>query len=92
MTEPRTKPKKARPCRSYVIGWPQSRPDSAVHIFDSINNMADDEIATKAPESDAQESQKDGAGESVFPGDSRAQDGPSMGVSFKSSTPFRCGY
>jgi hypothetical protein len=46
-------------------------------------NMADDEVATKAPESDAQQtSTEPGKPEeqSVFPGDSRAQDGPSMGV------------
>ena len=36
--------------------------------------MADDQIATKAPEIDA-------AQESPFPGDSVAQEGPSMGVS-----------
>ncbi len=35
--------------------------------------MADDGLATKAPESDAAE-------QSVFPGDTRAQDGASVGV------------
>lgn len=34
--------------------------------------MADEEVATKAPESDAQDS--------LVPGDTKAQDGPSMGV------------
>jgi hypothetical protein len=36
--------------------------------------MADDQVATKAPENDA-------AQESPIPGDSVAQEGPSMGVS-----------
>ena len=49
--------------------------------------MADNDIATRAPESDAQETPQEQpqepkpAEESVFPGDTRAQDGPSMGVS-----------
>jgi hypothetical protein len=47
--------------------------------------MADNDIATRAPESDAQEKPQEQpqepAEESVFPGDTRAQDGPSMGVS-----------
>lgn len=37
--------------------------------------MADDDVATKAPESDAQES--------LVAGDTPAQDGPSMGVSIQ---------
>lgn len=37
------------------------------------DDMADEEVATKAPESDAIE-------ESPIPGDSKAQEGPSMGV------------
>ena len=53
----------------------------SLHI--STIKMADKDIATRAPESDAQEdtpaAQTD-AERSVFPGDSRAQDGPSMGV------------
>jgi hypothetical protein len=54
--------------------------------------MADNDIATRAPESDAQQDTQqqtpqaeakvpEPAPESVFPGDTRAQDGPSMGVS-----------
>jgi len=47
--------------------------------------MADNDIATRAPESDAQEKPQEqaqeAAAESVFPGDTRAQEGPSMGVS-----------
>ena len=49
--------------------------------------MADNDIATRAPESDAQETSQEQpqepkpAEESVFPGDTRAQQGPSMGVS-----------
>jgi hypothetical protein len=44
--------------------------------------MADNENATRAPESDAQERPADPAVEqSVFPGDTRAQEGPTMGVS-----------
>jgi hypothetical protein len=49
--------------------------------------MADNEIATRAPESDAQEkpaeqaaAQTEGAEQSVFPGDTPAQTGPTMGV------------
>jgi hypothetical protein len=46
------------------------------------NIMADNDIATRAPESDAQENPADPAvAQSVFPGDTRAQEGPSMGVS-----------
>jgi dienelactone hydrolase len=47
--------------------------------------MADNDIATRAPESDAQEKPQEQpdvpkpAEESVFPGDTRAQQGPSMG-------------
>ncbi|KAF2268481.1 dienelactone hydrolase family protein-like protein [Lojkania enalia] len=41
--------------------------------------MADDEVATRAPESDAQETSAKQVEPSVFPGDSRAQEGPSMG-------------
>lgn len=44
--------------------------------------MADNDNATRAPESDAQERPADPAVEqSVFPGDTRAQEGPTMGVS-----------
>ena len=39
--------------------------------------MAEEEVATKAPESDAHE-------ESLFPGDTPAQEGPTMGVSLHS--------
>jgi len=49
----------------------------------STIKMADKEIATRTPETDAQEDMpaaQTGAEQSVFPGDSRAQDGPSMGV------------
>lgn len=41
--------------------------------------MADNNIATRAPESDAQEAPAAQAEQSVFPGDSQAQTGPSMG-------------
>jgi hypothetical protein len=54
------------------------------------NIMADNEIATRAPESDAQEKpaeqtteqkqETEQAEQSVFPGDTRAQEGPTMGV------------
>ena len=40
--------------------------------------MADEEVATKAPESDAVE-------QSPIPGDSKAQEGPSMGVNMSNS-------
>lgn len=46
----------------------------SVHSIFCFPTMADDQIATKAPEIDA-------AQESPFPGDSVAQEGPSMGVS-----------
>lgn len=45
--------------------------------------MADNDIATRAPESDAHEQAEAPAEQSVFPGDTRAQEGPSMGVSQK---------
>jgi len=38
--------------------------------------MADEEVATKAPESDAPE-------KSVFPGDTPAQEGPTLGASLQ---------
>ncbi|KAF2478109.1 dienelactone hydrolase family protein-like protein [Lindgomyces ingoldianus] len=41
--------------------------------------MAEDEIATKAPESDAQQAPADPVVQGVFPDDTRAQAGPSMG-------------
>ncbi|KAF2134638.1 alpha/beta-hydrolase [Dothidotthia symphoricarpi CBS 119687] len=41
--------------------------------------MADNDIATRAPESDAQEQPVEQAGQSVFPGDTTAQEGPTMG-------------
>jgi hypothetical protein len=49
--------------------------------------MADNDVATRAPESDAQEKpaqeteQTEQAEQSVFPGDTVAQEGPTMGVS-----------
>jgi hypothetical protein len=46
-------------------------------------SMADKDIATRAPENDAQDdvaAVPTAVEQSVFPGDSRAQDGPSMGV------------
>lgn len=46
-----------------------------------MSNMADNDVATRAPESDAQEDALKPAEESIFPGDTRAQEGPSMGVS-----------
>jgi hypothetical protein len=45
--------------------------------------MADKDIATRAPENDAQDdvaAVPTAVEQSIFPGDSRAQDGPSMGV------------
>jgi hypothetical protein len=51
--------------------------------------MADNDIATRAPESDAQEQESstvpaqpeaDAAPQSLFPGDTPAQTGPTMGV------------
>ena len=44
--------------------------------------MADEEVATRGPESDAQEDK------SVFPGDSTVDQGASMGV--RSRNLFRC--
>jgi hypothetical protein len=46
--------------------------------------MADNENAARAPESDAQEKHENidpAVEQSVFPGDTRAQEGPTMGVS-----------
>jgi hypothetical protein len=54
---------------------------SADNNTTSKDTMADDEVATKAPESDAQEtSQKQEETQSIIPGDTKAQEGPSMGV------------
>ncbi len=44
------------------------------------NIMAEDNIATRAPESDAQEASQLVAEHSVFPGDTPAQEGPTMGL------------
>lgn len=44
--------------------------------------MADNDIATKAPENDAQEVVPAAEGQSLFPGDSVAQQGPTMGVCY----------
>ncbi|KAF2808038.1 alpha/beta-hydrolase [Mytilinidion resinicola] len=41
--------------------------------------MADDEVATRAPESDAQPTAAENVEQSIFPGDTRAQAGASMG-------------
>ena len=49
--------------------------------------MADNDVATRAPESDAQEAPAQhvpppaAPGQSIIPGDSIAQQGPTMGVS-----------
>lgn len=43
--------------------------------------MADTDNATRAPESDAQAASTEPAEQSIFSGDTRAQQGPSMGVS-----------
>ncbi|KAI8939063.1 hypothetical protein NX059_004902 [Plenodomus lindquistii] len=57
--------------------------------------MADSEIATRAPESDAQEAPAaapvEAAEQSVFPGDTRAQEGPSMGEHCTSDRPTPSG-
>jgi hypothetical protein len=42
--------------------------------------MTDNEVATKAPESDVQETSTPAEAQSIIPGDTKAQDGPSMGV------------
>jgi hypothetical protein len=62
---------------SYHAHSPHPPPHASV-----TDTMADSDNATRAPESDAQEKPTDpAAAQSVFPGDTRAQDGPSMGVS-----------
>jgi hypothetical protein len=76
---------------AYVIGLdPRStvqlatfQPTSHSTLHSQYTNiMADMDNATRAPESDAQEKPADPAVEqSVFLGDTRAQEGPSMGVS-----------
>jgi len=42
--------------------------------------MADDEVATRAPESDAQADTMKAEGNSAIPGDTRVDQGASMGV------------
>jgi hypothetical protein len=61
---------------------------STIHAYNQSSSlaltdiMADNDLATRAPESDAQEKPADTAAEqSVFPGDTPAQAGPTMGVS-----------
>lgn len=52
------------------------------HNTEDTDTMADNENATRAPESDAQEQPAQSAAEqSVIPGDTPAQTGPTMGVS-----------
>ncbi|PSN64519.1 alpha/beta-hydrolase [Corynespora cassiicola Philippines] len=53
--------------------------------------MADNDVATKAPESDAQENVAEAAEQSVFPGDTPAQSGPSMGEHCTSDRPTPSG-
>ncbi|KAJ4375193.1 hypothetical protein N0V83_002277 [Neocucurbitaria cava] len=53
--------------------------------------MANNDIATRAPESDAQEQAEAPAEQSVFPGDTRAQEGPSMGEHCTSDRPTPSG-
>jgi len=50
--------------------------------------MADEELATKAPESDAQEAPP-AVKDSLFSGDSIAQTGPSMGEHCTTDRPTR---
>lgn len=49
-------------------------PSPLLAILDQELTMAEDQLASKAPENDAAE-------DSPFPGDSVAQEGPTMGVS-----------
>lgn len=71
---------------AYVIGpftTQDSKATGSLHIpqYSISITMSDNDVATRAPESDAQEATAASAGQSVFPGDTRAQEGPSMGVS-----------
>lgn len=53
------------------------------YTVNDISRMTDQDIATKAPESDAHEtvtSPASAAEQSPFPGDTPAQTGPTMGV------------
>jgi hypothetical protein len=78
---------------AYVIGLDPSICSAAKHSpfaprfqlhTKYTNTMAANENAPRAPESDAQErpeSVDPAVEQSVFPGDTRAQEGPTMGVS-----------
>ena len=75
-------PHRARDSYPCSLKFGNKRPEGHPASFDArlldrstsyINNMADEEVATKAPESDAAE-------KSVVPGDTPAQEGPTMGV------------
>lgn len=56
------------------VAYEISQPRKAIASENKKVIMADETLATKAPESDAVE-------QSAFKGDSTAQEGPSMGVS-----------
>ena len=50
-------------------------------LYDPQNNtMTEENVATRAPESDAQDPSQLAAERSVFPGDTPAQEGPTMGL------------
>jgi hypothetical protein len=66
----------APPCSTSLEASSRIGPFRHSIIIISDTNMADPEVATKAPESDAAEETK----ASLFPGDTPAQKGASLGV------------
>jgi len=66
---------------TYLFSGTSSKPaDLTISTIFNILTMADEEIATRAPESDTERKSTENAEQSVFPGDTRAQEGASMGV------------
>lgn len=78
---------------SSCLGWTlvklHSSPFTTHPHTQQTNTMADNDVATRAPESDAQETstvpaqpkaEAEAAPQSLFPGDTPAQTGPTMGV------------
>ena len=58
--------------------------DLTIPTILNILTMADEEIATRVLESDVERKSTENAEQSVFPGDTRAQEGASMGVRWSS--------
>ena len=66
---------------TYLFSGASSKPaDLTIPTILNILAMADEEIATRALESDVERKSTENTEQSIFPGDTRAQEGASMGV------------